>query len=155
MLETQKKTWILGSRLFWDQCRSSRFAFAVLLLFTRILQTINYHFKAGQVWFLVHKWKQGKKCLADLFNFMFAEMCLRCRKSATLNQAPLLLNFWRLSTNLHLNCRRGWHMQILFYWKNQRLKRTWLFLTVFNLCCKWKVKLSEIDVKLKRSIQFD
>lgn len=43
-------------------------------------------------------------------------------------------------------------MQILFYWKNQRLKRTLAFPNSFQPVLQMK---SEIDVKLKRSNQFD
>ena len=42
-------------------------------LFTRTLQTMHYHFKAGQVWFLVHTWKTGWNCVCRaIFNYIFA-----------------------------------------------------------------------------------
>lgn len=49
-------------------------------LFTRTLQTMHYHFKAGQVWFLVHTWKTGwKLCLSGYIPLYFCSLGCKLR----------------------------------------------------------------------------
>lgn len=50
------------------------------ILFTRTLQTMHYHFKAGQVWFLVHTWKTGwKLCLSGYIPLYFCSLGCKLR----------------------------------------------------------------------------
>ena len=76
-------------------------------LFTRTLQTMHYHFKAGQVWFLVRTRKTGWNRACRLHLIIFSPARLRA-EGAAINQLVFAVNLCRLCLNSHKAVEGRW-----------------------------------------------
>ena len=76
-------------------------------LFTRTLQTMHYHFKAGQVWFLVRTRKTGWNRACRLHLIIFSPARLRA-EGAAINQLVFAVNLCRLCHNSHKAVEGRW-----------------------------------------------
>lgn len=142
MLKTQKQP-EFGCRYYYEIKTEAHICICCATLFTRTLQTIHYHFKAGQLCVsLVHTWKQHEMLFFYLFNYCM--YLLGCQEAESKSAAPnliLTVNLCWLSHDLHkvmginTGCMRRYLIQATPL-KNQRLSllkpETSVFLSSFH-----------------------